>query len=102
MSSNTIHDVPLQVQFPVPSVKDEVSSATPTADGEFVRAVLKYRNDDGRDAILALAKTVYHDFGPYNHSLAVSISPSDLEGIKSNSNVDCFEGDGKVIYCSIR
>jgi len=87
------------VQFPVSSFQGESSKLT--ADGE-VRAVLKYRNDEGRDAILALSKTVYHDFGPFNHSLAVSLTSSNLKDIKSDPNVDWFEGDGKVIYCSIR
>ena len=55
-----------------------------------------------REAILAASKTVHHDFGVFNQSLAVSLTASNLEEIKKNSNVDWFEGDGRVIYCSIR
>ena len=55
-----------------------------------------------RAAILAAAKTVHHDFGPFNDSLAVSLTLGNLEDIKTNPNVDWFEGDGRVIYCSIR
>lgn len=55
-----------------------------------------------RNAILAAVKTVHHDFGPFNNSLAVSLTLGNLKDIKTNPNVDWFEGDGKVIYCSIR
>lgn len=55
-----------------------------------------------REAILAVAKTVHHDFGQFNQSLSVSLTSSNLKDIKSNPNVDWFEGDGRVIYCSIR
>ncbi|KAL3793322.1 hypothetical protein HJC23_003832 [Cyclotella cryptica] len=82
-----------------------ISAATPDGaprDDEPVRAVLKYRNEDGRNAILSAAKTVHHDFGPFNESLAVSLLACDLEKLKLDANVEWFEGDGKVIYCSIR
>lgn len=55
-----------------------------------------------RNAILDIATTVHHDFGQFNESLSVSMAPSKLEELKSNPNVDWFEGDGRVIYCSIR
>ena len=71
-------------------------------DDELVRAVLKYLNEDGRNAILSVAKALHHDFGPFNESLAVSLFACDLENLKSDANVEWFEGDGKVIYCSIR
>ena len=40
--------IPLQVQVPTLSSVGGDSSAEPTSDGEFVRAVLKYNNEDGR------------------------------------------------------
>jgi hypothetical protein len=97
-------DLPTQVEIPSATrtqstLKAEASSESATTT---VRAVLKYSNDDGRNAILSVAKTLHHDFGVFNSSLAVSLSPSDLETIKKNPNVDWFEGDGRVIYCSIR
>mmetsp|Transcript_58964 Transcript_58964/g.125253 ORF Transcript_58964/g.125253 Transcript_58964/m.125253 type:complete len:87 (-) Transcript_58964:2797-3057(-) len=55
-----------------------------------------------RKAIIDAASSVHHDFGPFNQSLAVSLLLSDLEDIKSNPNVEWYEGDGRVIYCSIR
>mmetsp|Transcript_10772 Transcript_10772/g.19533 ORF Transcript_10772/g.19533 Transcript_10772/m.19533 type:complete len:108 (-) Transcript_10772:154-477(-) len=96
-------DIPLQVQVRRPSSLDaRNASVTPTADGDSVRAILKYHNDEGRRAIIASSLSVHHDFGPLNQSLAVSLSLSNLESIKSNPNVEWFEGDGRVIYCSIR
>jgi len=97
-------DIPLkEVQIPATPSAEGSSLATPAVDAaDCVRAVLKYRNDDGRNSILAVAKAVHHDFGQFNSSLAVSLAPADLEDMKSNSNIDWFEGDGKVIYCSIR
>eukprot|EP00578_Thalassiosira_sp_NH16_P023056 CAMPEP_0181087050 /NCGR_PEP_ID=MMETSP1071-20121207/6070_1 /TAXON_ID=35127 /ORGANISM="Thalassiosira sp., Strain NH16" /LENGTH=117 /DNA_ID=CAMNT_0023168921 /DNA_START=39 /DNA_END=392 /DNA_ORIENTATION=+ len=117
MTSNTLReipsdvDIPLQVQVPTaPSLTTGKGGGDSSAnnkpeevDGEeLVRAVLKYSTADGREAILAVAKTVHHDFGPFNQSLAVSLSSINLDSIKSNPHVDWFEGDGRVIYCSIR
>ena len=64
--------------------------------------MLRYHNQEGRKAILAVAKTIHHDFGAYNESLAISVSSSDLDTLKKDGNVEWYEGDGKVIYCSIR
>jgi len=107
MTSSIVTDVPsgsgipLQVQVPTLLSAGGNSSVEPS-DGEFVRAVIKYNNENGRTAILAAAKTVHHDFGTFNNSLAISLTLADLEEIKTNPNVDWFEGDGRVIYCSIR
>lgn len=73
--------------------------------GRLVRCNVFFRracSSFSRAAILAAAKTVHHDFGPFNDSLAVSLTLGNLEDIKTNPNVDWFEGDGRVIYCSIR
>ncbi len=97
-------DLPTQVKIP-PRVTQQAAvsevAASPSEPAK-VRAVLKYNNNDGRQSILAVAKTIHHDFGEFNSSMAVSLSPADLEDIKKNPNVDWFEGDGRVIYCSIR
>lgn len=45
---------------------------------------------------------MHHDFSQFNDTIVVSVKQGDLEIIKKNPNVDWFEGDGKVIYCSIR
>jgi hypothetical protein len=105
MNPDIPSDLPTQVNFPSaaitqPPALSEV--AAETSEPAKVRAVLKYRNNDGRESILAVAKNVHHDFGEFNSSLAVSLSSADLETIKKNPNVDWFEGDGRVIYCSIR
>lgn len=55
-----------------------------------------------RDAILLASTTVHNDFGQLNQTLVVSLSPDNLEKMKSDANVEWFEGDGRVIYCSIR
>ena len=104
MTVPTHLDIPRQVQIPSPrsSLRGSVIQSTPIDDDEFVRAVVKYLNDEGRSAIIKAANTVHHDFSSYNESLAISITPTDLEELKSNPNIDCFEGDGKVMYCSIR
>ena len=94
-------DLPTQVKFPSAGVKKPFAVAQVAVDDD-VRAVLQYKNNAGRESILAVAKTLHHDFGDYNSSVAVSLSKSDLEVIKKNPNVDWFEGDGRIIYCSIR
>ncbi|KAL9191325.1 hypothetical protein ACHAXT_001031 [Thalassiosira profunda] len=100
-------DIPLQVHVPTGGGSPFAKAPARQPEAEVaaegcVRAVLKYRNEEGRKAILSVAKMVHHDFGPFNESLAISLSPADLEGIKTNTNIDWFEGDGRVIYCSIR
>ena len=101
-------DLPTQVKFPSsasitqPPAVSEVAAAPIIEEQARVRAVLKYRNNEGRESILAVAKNIHHDFGEFNSSVAVSLSSADLETIKKNPNVDWFEGDGRVIYCSIR
>lgn len=105
MTVPTHLDIPRQVQIPSPRSRGSnvvIQSSPPIDDGEFVRAVVKYLNDEGRTAIIKDANTIHHDFSAYNQTLAISITPNDLEELKSNPNIDCFEGDGKVMYCSIR
>ena len=107
MTVPTHLDIPRQVQIPSPrtSLRGSdvvIQSSPPIDDGEFVRAVVKYLNDEGRTSIVKAANTIHHDFSEYNQTLAISITPKDLEELKSNPNIDCFEGDGKVMYCSIR
>ena len=99
----TILDIPVKkiVQQSTANVSTAAPDGAPR-DDELVRAVLKYHNEDGRNAILSMAKIVHHDFGPFNESLAVSLFACDLEKLKMDVNVEWFEGDGKVIYCSIR
>lgn len=72
-----------------------------SSDGS-VRAVLGYRNPQGKQAILDASRKVHHDFSELNGTLAISILPEDLEELKRNEGVEWFEGDGKVIYCTIR
>lgn len=111
MNHDIPHDLPIQVKIPLSAIAQPPvtvekaagnSSEPATTAVAVVRAVIKYNNDEGREAILSMAKTVHHDFGLYNSSLSVSLTPTDLDVIKKNPNVDWFEGDGRVIYCSIR
>ena len=48
------------------------------------------------------SRKIHHDFSELNGTLAISILPEDLEELKRNEGVEWFEGDGKVIYCTIR
>ena len=102
MTVPTHLDIPRQVQIPSPRSSLRGSVIQSIDDGEFVRAVVKYLHEEGRTAIINAANTIHHDFSSYNQTLAISIAPKDLEELKSNPNIDCFEGDGKVMYCSIR
>ncbi len=103
MNPDIPSDLPTQVKIPAAGVTQPLAASNVAASPPAkVRAVLKYRNYDGRESILAVATNVHHDFGDFNSSLAVSLAPADLEIIKKNPNVDWFEGDGRVIYCSIR
>mmetsp|Transcript_9618 Transcript_9618/g.14268 ORF Transcript_9618/g.14268 Transcript_9618/m.14268 type:complete len:106 (-) Transcript_9618:149-466(-) len=105
MNPDIPSDLPTQVKIPSAGVTQPLAvsevAASPNEPAK-VRAVLKYRNNDGRESILAVAKNIHHDFGEFNSSVAVSLSAADLEIIRKNPNVDWFEGDGRVIYCSIR
>ena len=99
----TILDIPMRVEKldQSPNLNSATQSLDVKGDG-MVRAVLKYHNEKGRNVIMSAAKTIHHDFGAYNESLSVSLSQADLDKLKQDINVEWFEGDGKVIYCSIR
>eukprot|EP00956_Cyclotella_meneghiniana_P018876 scaffold31832_cov62-Cyclotella_meneghiniana.AAC.4 len=95
----TILDIPVKVETSSSARNAIVNIATPVqaVEGdEVVRAVLKYHNEEGRKAIVSAAKTIHHDFGPFNASLSVSLLEVELDKLKSNVNVEWFEGDGKV------
>ena len=62
----------------------------------------RYHNPQGRQAIVDASRKIHHDFSELNGTLAISILPEDLEELKRNEGVEWFEGDGKVIYCTIR
>lgn len=109
MNRDIPHGLPIQVKIPLSAIAQPPVTVEEKAAGNstepatsVVRAVIKYNNDEGREAILSMAKTVHHDFGLFNSSLSVSLDPTDLDVLKKNPNVDWFEGDGRVIYCSIR
>ena len=101
-------DIPHKVETPSQSTivnQVSISHLPPSIirDGdELVQAVLKYHNLDGRNAILSVAKIINHDFGPLNKSLSVSLPREELDKLKKHKNVEWYEGDGKVLYCSIR
>lgn len=101
-SPPAILDIPLKVEKPVSPITTTPIPVIEAKGDEIVRAVLKYHNEDGRKAILAVATTIHHDFGAFNESLSVSLVQADLDKLKENENVEWFEGDGKVMYCSIR
>lgn len=101
----TILDIPVKIDASSSARHSIINQSAPVqaVEGdEVVRAVLKYHNKEGRDAIMSAAKTIHHDFGPFNESLSVSLLEVELDKLKSDVNVEWFEGDGKVIYCSIR
>lgn len=99
----SILDIPIKVERFAQSPTLNSTSKNPVVKGDdTVRAVLKYHNEKGRNAILSAAKTIHHDFGAYNESLSVSLLQADLDKLKRDDNVEWFEGDGKVIYCTIR
>ena len=90
MTSNiTGVDTPLQIQLP-------------TQPPPMIYVSQQSHRLEGWEAILFVAKTVHHDFGLFNQTLAVSLPASDLEEIKSDKNVEWFEGNVRVINCSIR
>lgn len=100
-------DIPREVQVSSAPTSSSSQEIVGNREGDRkatdeVRAVLKYNNSDGRDEIFAIAIAVHHDFSQFNDTIVVSVKQGDLEIIKKNPNVDWFEGDGKVIYCSIR
>jgi|Transcript_5486 hypothetical protein len=96
-------NIPLRVKIPSnPSIEAQTHANPSMGANQLVRAVLKYHNEEGRTTILSVAKSIHHDFGQWNQSLSVSVLPEDLEKLKLEKNVEWFEGDGRVFYCSIR
>mmetsp|Transcript_8681 Transcript_8681/g.18540 ORF Transcript_8681/g.18540 Transcript_8681/m.18540 type:complete len:105 (-) Transcript_8681:248-562(-) len=96
--------IPFQVQVPNTVANSTISNVGRISFSEapIQRAIFKYKNEEGRKKIIDTAKVVHHDFGQFNETLAVSVTTSDLESLKSDPDLEWFEGDGRVIYCSIR
>ena len=73
-------------------------SSASSAGQALAMANVKYRNEAGRQAILAAAEAVNHDFGLLCEVLNVSIGQDDLARLAADSNIAWVDREGAVHF----
>mmetsp|Transcript_18091 Transcript_18091/g.17455 ORF Transcript_18091/g.17455 Transcript_18091/m.17455 type:complete len:112 (-) Transcript_18091:69-404(-) len=70
-------------------------------EGDLCRLNVKYRNAEGRKAVLSSCVAVHYDFDAFNSTVNVTLPRQMVEHLKKNPNIECCDGDGVVAHCSI-
>ena len=68
------------------------------AQSTVATANIKYRNQAGRAAILAVSTAVHHDFGALTSILNVTLPADAITDLKRNPNVEWVDGNGAVYF----
>ena len=77
------------------STNDAAASATHSA----VTANVRYRNDDGRAAVLRVAQTVNHDFGALTSIMNVTLGSIEaLDVLSANPDIEWVDRNGAVFF----
>ena len=61
-------------------------------------ANIKYKNQAGRAAILAVSTAVHHDFGALTSILNVTLPADAITDLKRNPDVEWVDGNGAVYF----
>ena len=65
---------------------------------QVVKANIKYKNEAGRAAVLAISETLHHDFGQLNNIINVTLPASELESLEENPDVVWIDRSGAVYF----
>lgn len=65
---------------------------------QVVKANIKYKNEAGRAAVLAISETLHHDFGQLNNIINVTLPASELESLAENPDVVWIDRSGAVYF----
>ena len=77
------------------SLEPAAASATQSA----VTANVRYRNDDGRAAVLRVAQSVNHDFGALTSVMNVTLGSIEaLDGLSDHPDIEWVDRNGAVFF----
>ena len=65
---------------------------------QVAKANIKYKNEAGRAAVLAVCETLHHDFGQLNNIINVTLPASELESLAENPDVVWIDRSGAVYF----
>ena len=78
------------------SASDMSANSESTVDVAVVN--VKYRNDDGRNAVLSRSLSLHHDFGSLTSIVNVTLSRKDLDDLANDPNIDWVDRSGAVHF----
>ena len=61
-------------------------------------ANIKYKNEAGRGAVLAVSNAVHHDFGALTSILNVTLPADVMDDLRNDLNIEWVDGSGAVYY----
>lgn len=62
------------------------------------KANIKYKNEAGRAAVLAVSKTVHYDFGQLNNICNVTLPIEELDALAENPDIEWVDRNGAVFF----
>lgn len=62
------------------------------------KANIKYKNEAGRAAVLAVSKTVHYDFGQLNNICNVTLPVEELDALAENPDIEWVDRNGAVFF----
>ena len=78
------------------STSATLEASTGTVDVAVVN--VKYRNDDGRKAVLSRSLSLHHDFGSLTGIVNVTLTRKDLDDLANDPNIHWVDRTGAVHY----
>lgn len=63
-----------------------------------MKANIKYNNEAGRAAVLAVCETLHHDFGQLNNIINVTLPADELDTLAENPDVTWIDRSGAVYF----
>ena len=69
-----------------------------TVNVRVATANIKYKNEAGRAAVLAVSNAVHHDFGALTSILNVTLPADVMDDLRNDLNIEWVDGSGAVYY----
>ena len=80
------------------SQQAKTSQPPQNKEHQVAKANIKYNNEAGRAAVLAVCETLHHDFGQLNNIINVTLPASELERLAENPDVAWIDRSGAVYF----
>ena len=78
--------------------KNNRLSGRKTINVTVATANIKYKNEAGRAAVLAVSTAVHHDFGALTSILNVTLPADVMDDLRNDLNIEWVDGSGAVYY----